>query len=140
VRLRNPGRFYSFCSAFAPITTQALPLGRERPSSRLPRPRSHQLSAWVALQLDRLTRRKRLPLANRPGTPTILSWRVQSCAAGIWEEALQAAGHPLDAERQPGYNHSYFFIASFIDGPPAPSRFVALLCVLQVDAGLRHQV
>ena len=31
------------------------------------------------------------------------------------EEAARAASHPLELRRQPGYDHSYFFIASFID-------------------------
>ena len=29
--------------------------------------------------------------------------------------AAQAAGHPLTLRLQPGYDHSYYFIASFID-------------------------
>jgi S-formylglutathione hydrolase len=30
-------------------------------------------------------------------------------------EAAEAAGHPLTLRLQKGYDHSYFFIASFID-------------------------
>jgi S-formylglutathione hydrolase len=30
-------------------------------------------------------------------------------------EAAAAAGQPLELRLQPGYDHSYFFIASFID-------------------------
>ena len=29
-------------------------------------------------------------------------------------EACAAAGHPLDLRMRPGYDHSYYFIASFI--------------------------
>ena len=29
--------------------------------------------------------------------------------------ACTAAGHPLNLRLQPGYDHSYYFIASFID-------------------------
>ena len=29
--------------------------------------------------------------------------------------AAEAAGHPLELRLQEGYDHSYFFIASFID-------------------------
>ena len=29
--------------------------------------------------------------------------------------ACAAAGHPLTLRRQPGYDHSYYFIASFIE-------------------------
>jgi S-formylglutathione hydrolase len=31
------------------------------------------------------------------------------------EAAAAAAGHPLTLRRQPGYDHSYYFIATFIE-------------------------
>ncbi|BBP63537.1 hypothetical protein PHLH5_10780 [Pseudomonas sp. Cab53] len=31
------------------------------------------------------------------------------------QQAAKAAAHPLTLRLQPGYDHSYFFIASFID-------------------------
>ena len=31
------------------------------------------------------------------------------------EAAASAVGHPLTLRLQPGYDHSYYFIASFID-------------------------
>lgn len=31
------------------------------------------------------------------------------------ERAAAAAGYPLILRRQPGYDHSYYFIATFID-------------------------
>ncbi|MNJ02724.1 S-formylglutathione hydrolase YeiG [compost metagenome] len=31
------------------------------------------------------------------------------------QQATKLAGHPLTLRLQPGYDHSYFFIASFID-------------------------
>jgi S-formylglutathione hydrolase len=31
------------------------------------------------------------------------------------QEAAQRAGYPLTSRLQPGYDHSYYFIASFID-------------------------
>lgn len=31
------------------------------------------------------------------------------------QQAAKLAGHPLTLRLQPGYDHSYFFIASFID-------------------------
>ena len=30
-------------------------------------------------------------------------------------QAAKAAGHPLELRMQPGYDHSYYFIASFIE-------------------------
>jgi S-formylglutathione hydrolase len=32
----------------------------------------------------------------------------------LLQQACAAAGHPLTLRRQPGYDHSYYFIASFI--------------------------
>src|SRR5690606_20662255 len=32
----------------------------------------------------------------------------------LLQAACDAAGHPLDLRMQPGYDHSYYFIASFI--------------------------
>ena len=32
----------------------------------------------------------------------------------VLKEACEQAGHPLDLRMQPGYDHSYYFIASFI--------------------------
>jgi S-formylglutathione hydrolase len=34
---------------------------------------------------------------------------------GALEQACIAAHHPLDLRLQPGYDHSYYFVASFID-------------------------
>ena len=31
------------------------------------------------------------------------------------EAACAAAGHPLQLRRHPGYDHSYYFVATFID-------------------------
>ena len=46
-------------------------------------------------------------------------WIMASGIANSLPEALQQAaklaGHPLTLRLQPGYDHSYFFIASFID-------------------------
>ncbi|WP_425513497.1 alpha/beta hydrolase-fold protein, partial [Xanthomonas fragariae] len=32
----------------------------------------------------------------------------------LFEDAAKAAGYPITARLQPGYDHSYYFIASFI--------------------------
>ena len=32
----------------------------------------------------------------------------------LLQQACEAAGHPLTLRLQPGYDHSYYFIASFI--------------------------
>jgi S-formylglutathione hydrolase len=38
----------------------------------------------------------------------------RSCAPICCKRRAPQAGHPLDLRLQPGYDHSYYFIASFI--------------------------
>ncbi|KAM3354492.1 hypothetical protein ACQJBY_025272 [Aegilops geniculata] len=40
---------------------------------------------------------------------------AEQLLAGNFEEACKAAGAPLTLRMQPGYDHSFFFIATFID-------------------------
>ena len=40
---------------------------------------------------------------------------AEQLLAGNFEEACKAAGAPLILRMQPGYDHSFFFIATFID-------------------------
>ena len=42
------------------------------------------------------------------------SFLTEQLKPELLEEACQAVGHPLKLRRQPGYDHSYYFIASFI--------------------------
>ena len=34
--------------------------------------------------------------------------------AHLLREACDASGHPLELRQQPGYDHSYYFISTFI--------------------------
>ncbi|MBD2548004.1 S-formylglutathione hydrolase [Microcystis elabens FACHB-917] len=109
--LRHPGRYRSV-SAFAPIAhPSACPWGRKAFSAYLGPDRG----AWAAWDATLLlaAAAERLPLLVDQGTadPFLESQlRIADLAA-----AAEAAGHPLELRLQEGYDHSYFFIASFID-------------------------
>ncbi|RIX46199.1 MAG: S-formylglutathione hydrolase [Rhodocyclales bacterium GT-UBC] len=109
--LRNPGRYQSL-SAFAPICNPAaVPWGEKAFSRYLGEDRA-LWREWDASQLL-ATAGEKLPILIDQGD------RDQFLAVQLKPEALQAAasaaGHPLTLRQQAGYDHSYFFIASFID-------------------------
>ncbi|WP_330114346.1 S-formylglutathione hydrolase [Pseudomonas sp. JS3066] len=108
--LRNPGRYQSL-SAFAPISNpMACPWGEKAFSRYLgdDRARWREWDASVLLA----EANERLPILVDQGD------RDDFLANQLKPEALQAAanaaGHPLILRLQPGYDHSYYFIASFI--------------------------
>ncbi len=109
--LRNPGRYQSL-SAFAPICNpMTVPWGEKAFSRYLGEDRS-QWREWDASQLL-ANAGERLPILIDQGD------RDQFLSVQLKPEVLQvaalASGHPLTLRMQPGYDHSYFFIASFID-------------------------
>ena len=109
--LKNPGRYRSL-SAFAPISNpMACPWG-EKAFSRYLGPDRSRWRAWDACALL-VEAKERLPLLVDQGD------RDDFMHGQLKPDALQAAadaaGHPLRLRIQPGYDHSYYFIASFID-------------------------
>lgn len=109
--LRNPGRYQSL-SAFAPICNPMIvPWGEKAFSRYLGEDRS-QWREWDASLLI-ATASEKLPMLIDQGD------RDQFLSVQLKPEVLQvaalAAGHPLDLRMQHGYDHSYYFIASFIE-------------------------
>jgi len=109
--LRNPGRYQSL-SAFAPICNPAaVPWGEKAFTGYLGVDRA-TWREWDASQLLANAGEK-LPMLIDQGD------RDQFLAVQLRPEVLQvaalAAGHPLTLRTQAGYDHSYYFIASFID-------------------------
>ncbi|MFD0740280.1 S-formylglutathione hydrolase [Lysobacter koreensis] len=110
VALRNPGRYRSV-SAFAPIVAPSqVPWGEKAFSAYLGADRA-AWQAWDASELVSSAAEK-LPLLVDQGEDD------EFLASQLQPERLQAActaaGHPLRLRLQPGYDHSYYFIASFI--------------------------
>lgn len=109
--LRNPGRYRSV-SAFAPIThPMDCPWGEKAFSRYLGEDRA-QWRAWDSCALLANVP-ERLPLlVDQGGADGFLAEQLKPEAL---QAAASAADHPLTLRVQPGYDHSYYFIASFID-------------------------
>lgn len=110
IALKNPGRYRSV-SAFAPIVAPSqVPWGEKAFAAYLGDDRE-TWQAWDAVALLHEAG-ERLPLLVDQGDAD------EFLATQLKPEWLQAAceqvGHPLRLRLQPGYDHSYYFIASFI--------------------------
>ena len=108
--LRNPGRYRSV-SAFSPIVAPSqVPWGEKAFSAYLGTDRS-AWAQWDAAELV-ATATERLPLLVDQGdADEFLGGQLQPQRL---QAACEAADHPLQLRLQPGYDHSYYFIASFI--------------------------
>jgi len=109
--LRNPGRYLSV-SASAPICHPSVVPWGEKALSRFLGNDKAAWKAWDACELI-ANASERLPLLIDQGADD--SFLHQQLKPALLEAAAQAAGHPLTLRLQPGYDHSYYFIASFID-------------------------
>jgi S-formylglutathione hydrolase len=109
--LRNPGRYQSL-SVFAPICNPMIVPWGEKAFSRYLGDDRSQWREWDASQLI-ATAAEKLPILIDQGD------RDQFLTVQLKPEVLQvaalAAGHPLELRMQHGYDHSYYFIASFIE-------------------------
>jgi len=111
VALRNPGRFRS-CSAFAPIVAPGqVPWGEKALSGYLGPDRA----GWrrhdaVALIEDGA----RVPdlLVDQGEADSFLAEQLRP---HLLEQACSKGGIPLTLRMQPGYDHSYYFISTFME-------------------------
>ncbi|MFD2262173.1 S-formylglutathione hydrolase [Lacibacterium aquatile] len=109
--LRNPGRYRSI-SAFAPISNPTdVPWG-QKAFGHLLGPERIGWLAWDASVLIAGSD-ERLPLLVDQGEAD--SFLESQLKPERLKEAADAAGYPLTLRRHAGYDHSYYFIASFID-------------------------
>ncbi|ACO80014.1 S-formylglutathione hydrolase [Azotobacter vinelandii CA] len=109
--LRNPGRYRSL-SAFAPIANPINCPWGEKAFSRYLGADRETWKGWDACELL-AGARERLPiLVDQGDADGFLADQLKPEALRV---AASAAGHPLTLRLQPGYDHSYYFIASFID-------------------------
>ncbi|MET0893535.1 MAG: S-formylglutathione hydrolase [Pseudoxanthomonas sp.] len=110
VALRNPGRYRSV-SAFSPIVAPSqVPWGMKAFTAYLGEDRN-AWNSWDATALV-ATASERLPLLiDQGGADEFLASQLKP---ELLQAACAAAGHPLSLRMQPGYDHSYYFIESFI--------------------------
>lgn len=111
LHLKNPD-LYKSCSAFAPISNPVnVPWGQKAFNGYLGDDQSH----WAAYDAASL-------VLNRPSRATILidqgqadSFLEEQLDPAGFLKACESAGQSVTYRRQDGYDHSYYFIASFID-------------------------
>ncbi len=109
--LKNPGR-YASVSAFAPISNPShCPWGEKALSGYLGADRE-VWKDWDSCELI-ATANEKLPLLVDQGEAD--DFMQEQLKPEALQAACEAAGHPLELRLRPGYDHSYFFIASFIE-------------------------
>ena len=108
--LKNPARFRSV-SAFAPICSPLqCPWGEKALGNYLGADRQ----VWRDYDTTELVRaaKHRLPVLIDQGEAD--NFLAQQLKPELLEQACADANYPMTIRRQAGYDHSYFFIASFI--------------------------
>ncbi len=110
IALRNPDRYKSV-SAFAPIVAPIeVPWGRKAFTGYL----GTDEAAWADYDACRLIARHGWPrdiLIDQGDADQFLTEQLRP---GLFEEACNRAGVDLELRLQLGYDHSYYFIATFI--------------------------
>lgn len=110
VALKNPGRYRSV-SAFAPIVApMQAPWGEKAFTHYLGTDRT-TWKPWDAVELI-ANASERLPILIDQGDAD--EFLAAQLKPALLQAACDSAGHPLQLRMQPGYDHSYYFIASFI--------------------------
>ena len=110
IALRHPGRYRSV-SAFSPIVAPSqVPWGQKAFTAYL----GSDTAAWAAYDTVELVKAggSKLPLLVDQGDAD--EFLAGQLKPELLQQACQQAAHPLQLRLQPGYDHSYYFIASFI--------------------------
>jgi S-formylglutathione hydrolase len=109
--LKSP-ETYRTVSAFAPIVApMQVPWGQKAFSGYLGEDRA-AWESYDATALVRSGRRTTRILIDQGSSDQFLEEQLRP---QLFAEACEAAGQPFELRLQPGYDHSYFFIASFIE-------------------------
>lgn len=109
--MRQPGRYRSV-SAFAPIgAPMRAPWGHKAFSGYLG-PDTQAWRAWDASELVRGLREPLPPLLVDQGTRD--KFLAEQLRPELLQEACAAAGQPLTLRMQEGYDHSYYFVSTFM--------------------------
>jgi S-formylglutathione hydrolase len=111
IGLKNPQAYRSI-SAFAPICSPlSCPWGEKALGNYLGENRDSWSDYDSASLVQRAT--TQLPLLVDQGEAD--NFLEEQLKPALLEKAALAANYPLQLRMQPGYDHSYFFIASFIE-------------------------
>ena len=110
IALKNPGRYRSV-SAFSPIVAPTqVPWGQKAFAAYL----GDDREAWKAWDTVELVRQAREPLPLLVDQGDADEFLQGQLKPELLQAAAAEAGHPLTLRMQPGYDHSYYFIASFM--------------------------
>jgi S-formylglutathione hydrolase len=111
IALKHPQRYRSV-SAFSPIVAPSqVPWGRKAFSRFL----GAEESNWAAYDACKLVRQQTFPgtiLIDQGESDPFLEAQLKP---ELFDQACAEAGQALLLRRHPGYDHSYWFISSFID-------------------------
>ena len=111
IALRNPDRYRSV-SAFAPIVAPTqVPWGLKA----FPRYLGEDRDAWSRYDATELVRSRRFPgtiLIDQGDADKFLAVQLRP---QLFEAACRASGQSVDLRLRAGYDHSYYFIGTFID-------------------------
>ncbi|KUJ83492.1 S-formylglutathione hydrolase [Microbulbifer flavimaris] len=111
IGMRNPGHYESI-SAFSPICNPiSCPWGEKAFSAYLGADRQSWEEYDATVLLSRATEQQ--PILISQGEDD--EFLEQQLKPNALETAAEAAGYPLKMEHHAGYDHSYYFIASFIE-------------------------
>ncbi|MEH6629103.1 MAG: S-formylglutathione hydrolase [Motiliproteus sp.] len=111
VALRNPARYCSV-SAFSPISKPlSSPWGRKALTAYLGR----DTDSWQAYDASVLMQQatQKIPVLVDQGEAD--EFLIEQLKPEMLETAAIASDYPLQLRRHDGYDHSYYFIASFIE-------------------------
>jgi S-formylglutathione hydrolase len=109
--LRHPGRYRSV-SAFSPIVAPSqVPWGQKALGAYLGED-PEAWRAWDATALIASGLSEQLPLLVDQGEAD--EFLATQLRPELLAAACQATGHPLMLRMQPGHDHSYYFIATFL--------------------------
>ncbi|HUA80677.1 MAG TPA: S-formylglutathione hydrolase, partial [Dyella sp.] len=110
IALKNPGRYRSV-SAFAPIVAPSqVPWGEKAFTAYLGGDRD-MWRAYDATELVKTANEKVPLLIDQGEADEFLHTQLRP---ELLQQAADSVGHPVILHRRPGYDHSYYFVASFI--------------------------
>ncbi len=108
--LRHPGRYRSV-SAFSPIVAPTqVPWGEKAFTAYLGEDRA-RWQEWDACTLIATARERLTLLVDQGDADEFLDAQLQPERL---QTACEAAGHPLELRLRKGYDHSYYFVSSFL--------------------------
>ena len=111
IALRNPSR-YSSVSAFSPISNPMnCPWGEKALTGYL----GEDQTSWLQYDSTELLKQNQQPIPALVDQGDQDGFLEEQLKPATLAEAAQSVDYPLELRMQEGYDHSYYFIASFID-------------------------